>query len=117
MVTTVPANAWMWSDHDAAHHHKRRYSLPAYRKLFENAGLDVRRASHFNTLLFPPIAAVRLAKNAAGRTGGDEAMPPKPLNAVLRTVFGLERALLRAADLPFGVSILLIAQKPAKIPS
>jgi len=113
MVTTVPANAWMWSDHDAAHHHKRRYSLPAYRKLFENAGLAVRRASHFNTLLFPPIAAVRLAKNAAGRTGGDEAMPPRPLNAVLRTVFSLERSLLRAADLPFGVSILLIAQRPA----
>jgi len=112
MITTVPANAWMWSDHDAAHHHKRRYALASYRKLFENAGLAVRRASHFNTLLFPPIAAVRLAKNAAGRTGGDEAMPPAPLNGVLKWVFGAERALLAAADLPFGVSILLIAQKP-----
>jgi hypothetical protein len=27
-------------------------------------------------------------------------------------VFGLERGLLAAADLPFGVSILLIAQRP-----
>jgi SAM-dependent methyltransferase len=111
MITTVPANAWMWSDHDAAHHHKRRYALPAYRKLFENAGLTVRRASHFNTLLFPPIAAVRLVKTATGRTGGDETMPPAPLNRVLKAVFGAERALLAAADLPFGVSILLIAQR------
>jgi SAM-dependent methyltransferase len=116
MITTVPANAWMWSDHDAAHHHKRRYALRAYRKLFENAGLTVTRASHFNTLLFPPIAAVRLAKNAAGRTGGDEAMPPAPLNGVLRAVFGAERALLAAADLPFGVSILLVAQRPPSGP-
>jgi SAM-dependent methyltransferase len=113
MVTTVPAYAWMWSDHDAAHHHKRRYALGPYRRLFEGAGLKVRRASHFNSVLFPPIAAVRLAKNATGRTGGDEAMPPAPLNAVLKGLFGLERALLRLGDLPFGVSILLIAEKPA----
>lgn len=112
MVTTVPACPWMWSDHDAAHHHQRRYKLPAYRRLFEQAGLKVLRASHFNTLLFPPIAAVRLAKNAAGRTGGDEAMPGKAVNGVLKTVFGLERGLLAATDLPFGVSILLIAQRP-----
>ncbi|MDB5417496.1 MAG: methyltransferase [Phenylobacterium sp.] len=111
MITTVPAYAWMWSDHDAAHHHKRRYAMAAYRRLFENAGLSIRRASHFNTLLFPPIAAVRLAKNAAGLTGGDETMPTRPLNGVLKAVFGLERSLLAAADLPFGVSILLIAQR------
>lgn len=111
IVTTVPAYAWMWSDHDAAHHHKRRYALAPYRRLFEQAGLKVRRASHFNSVLFPPIAAVRLAKNVMGRTGGDEAMPPAPLNAVLKGLFGLERTLLRIGDLPFGVSILLIAEK------
>lgn len=111
-IATVPAYAWMWSDHDAAHHHKRRYALPPFRRLFENAGLKVRRASHFNTLLFPPIAAVRLANNAAGRrSGGDETLPREPLNGVLKTVFGLERALLRAGDLPFGVSILVIAER------
>ncbi|THD74520.1 MAG: class I SAM-dependent methyltransferase [Phenylobacterium sp.] len=117
MVTTVPAYAWMWSDHDAAHHHKRRYALAAYRRLFDNAGLKVLRASHFNSVLFPPIAAIRLAKNAAGLTGGDEAMPPKALNGVLKALFGLERGLLRVADLPFGVSILLIAQRPAQAPA
>jgi SAM-dependent methyltransferase len=113
MITTVPAYAWMWSEHDAAHHHQRRYALSAYRRLFENAGLTVRRASHFNTLLFPPIAAVRLAKGAAGASRADDAMPSKPVNAVLKTVFGLERGLLAATDLPFGVSILLVAQRPA----
>ena len=112
MITTVPAYGWMWSDHDAAHHHLRRYDLSAYRRLFEQAGLTVRRASHFNTLLFPPIAAVRLAKNALGRSGGDEGMPPRTLNRLLTSVFGLERGLLAAGDLPFGVSILLIAQRP-----
>ena len=113
MIATVPAYAWMWSDHDAAHHHKRRYRLPAFRALFDKAGLSVRRSSHFNTLLFPPIAAVRLAKSAAGLTGGDDAMPAAPVNGLLKAVFGLERGVLGAMDLPFGVSILVIARKPA----
>jgi SAM-dependent methyltransferase len=112
-VATVPANPWMWSRHDAAHHHKRRYQLGPFRRLFEQGGLTVRRASHFNSLLFPPIAAVRLAGKASGREGGgDEALPPAAVNAVLKGVFGAERTLLRAMDLPFGVSILLVAQRP-----
>lgn len=112
LVTTVPAYQWMWSDHDAAHHHKRRYTRGAYRRLFSETDLTVRRASYFNSLLFPPIALVRLAKNLAGRGGGDEGMPPRALNGMLKAVFGVERSLLQAADLPFGVSILLIAQRP-----
>ena len=26
LLLTVPANPWMWSAHDAAHHHFRRYT-------------------------------------------------------------------------------------------
>lgn len=113
LISTVPAYAWLWSEHDAQHHHKRRYTLAAYRRLFEAAGLKVRRATHFNSVLFPPIAAVRLAKSAAGIKGGDdEAMPPAPLNGLLRSLFGAEKAILKVTDIPFGVSILLVAERP-----
>lgn len=114
MVATVPAYRWMWSEHDALHHHKRRYGRSGFRGLFAAAGLDVRRASHFNTLLFPAIGAVRLARRLTGARGGDdEALPSPPLNALLRRIFAAETALLKAADLPFGVSILVTAQRPA----
>lgn len=114
LVATVPANAWMWSEHDAAHHHKRRYRLADFRALVDGAGLTVRRATHFNAVLFPPIAAVRLAKSALRLEGGDdEAMPPAPVNRLLKAAFASERRILRAMDLPFGVSILVIAQRPA----
>ena len=114
MVTTVPAYSWMWSRHDQLHHHKRRYGLAAYRKLFDAAGLSVRKASYFNTALFAPIAAVRLAKLAFGIKGGDEeGMPGAVLNGLLRRLFSAERLWLRAASFPFGVSILVIAQRPA----
>ena len=111
-VTTVPANAWLWSEHDAHHHHKRRYRLSDYRALFEAAGLKVRRASHFNTVLFPLIATARLAKAVARLPGGDEdAHPSRAVNALLRGLFAIEAHLLKVTDLPFGVSILLVAQR------
>jgi SAM-dependent methyltransferase len=114
MISTVPAYAWLWSEHDAQHHHKRRYRRADFRRLFEDAGLKVRRASHFNTVLFPPIAAIRLAKSAAGLKGGDdESLPPPALNGVLRSLFAAEKGVLRVTDLPFGVSILVIAERAA----
>jgi len=63
-------------------------------------------------VLFPPIAAVRGAKTLARLRGGDEeALPPAPVNRLLHTLFAAEAGLLRVADLPFGVSILLVAQR------
>jgi hypothetical protein len=39
-------------------------------------------------------------------------MPPRPLNAALRTVFELEAPVLRRRDLPLGMSLLAIATRP-----
>jgi len=113
-LATAPAYQWMWSRHDERHHHKRRYRLAAFRRLFEDAGLKVEKASYCNTLLFPAIAAVRLAKQATGNTeSDDDAMPSAPVNAILRRVFAAEKPLLRHVDLPFGVSLLVAARRPA----
>src|SRR6185437_15747710 len=71
-ATTVQGQPWMWSRHDELHHHKRRYRMRAYRAMFEQAGLEVVKASHFNTLLFPPIAAVRAVKMMTGSQSADD---------------------------------------------
>ena len=113
VITTVPAHQWMWSAHDEHHHHKRRYSLAGYRALFQQAGLTLRRATYFNTLLFPPIAAVRVLRGVAGSKGGDdESQPPAVLNRLLHKTFAAEKTLLKVGDLPFGVSILAVAERP-----
>ena len=114
LATTVPGQPWMWSRHDEAHHHKRRYRLFPFRRMFEAAGLTVVKASYFNTLLFPPIAAVRALKLATGsKAADDDAIPPAPLNGLLTGLFGIERHWLKHAALPTGVSIVLIARRPA----
>ena len=113
LATTVPGQPWMWSRHDELHHHKRRYRMKAYRALFDAAGLKIVTASYFNTLLLPPIAAIRALKMATGSTtADDDAMPPAPLNALLAELFGAELLWLKHAPLPFGVSIVVIARRP-----
>jgi SAM-dependent methyltransferase len=114
LATTVPGQPWMWSRHDELHHHKRRYRLSDYRGLFARAGLKIEKASYFNTLLFPPIAAVRALKKATGSTAADDdAIPAGPVNAALTAIFAAERHWLNLAPSPLGVSIVLIARRPA----
>ncbi len=113
MATTVPAQPWMWSRHDELHHHKRRYTMAPYRSLFDAAGLTTLRASYFNTLLFPPIAAIRALKMLTGsKAADDDSIPSPPVNSLLSAVFGAELGWLKHASLPIGVSIVLIARRP-----
>lgn len=112
ILTTVPAYQWMWSRHDELHHHHRRYALPGYRALFDKAGLEVVRATHFNTALFPLAVAQRTAKKALKINSADDAMPSAGVNRLLTGIFAAEAGLLQRADLPFGLSILLVARRP-----
>ena len=91
LLLTVPINPWMWSAHDVAHHHHRRYRKQEIRKLAEDAGYSIDLLSPFNSLLFPPIAAVRLFGKLTGKDDSDDAMPSPVVNKVLDGVFGLER--------------------------
>lgn len=113
LVITVPAYGWMWSGHDEAHHHKRRYSRAAMERLVRDAGLEVVRASYFNSLLLPMAAGVRLVKRALRIHTEDDAMPPAGLNSLLARIFGSEAGWLRRRSLPFGLSIVVIGRRPA----
>jgi SAM-dependent methyltransferase len=112
LLLTVPINPWMWSAHDVAHHHHRRYRKQEIRKLAEDAGYAIDLISPFNSLLFPPIAAVRLAGKLTGKDDSDDAMPTAPVNSILDTVFGLERSLIGRVPMPFGVSLVAVLRRP-----
>jgi SAM-dependent methyltransferase len=116
LVVTVPAYRWLWSRHDDAVAHKRRYTRGELRRLLRDAGFEVRRCSYFNSLLFPPIAEVRLGRRLLGIEDDgtrEMALPGPLLNRLLYRIFAFERRLLARVDLPFGVSLLAVARKPA----
>lgn len=108
ILITVPAYQWLWSAHDLAHHHKLRYSKKGLRRDAEAAGLKVRKLGFFNSLLFPVAAAVRLLGKLAGKTSGDDQLPPRPLNALFEKIFGLERHLIGRMPFPAGVSLFAL---------
>ena len=112
LLLTVPANPWMWSAHDVAHHHFRRYTRAGLSRLFMQAGFEVQLLSYFNSLLFPPIAAARLLHKAAGRDSADDALPGAKINGLLNTVFGLEAGLIGRLPMPFGVSLAAVVRRP-----
>jgi SAM-dependent methyltransferase len=108
-LITVPAYGWLWSGHDEAHHHHRRYTAGALRSLAEQAGLVVHRLGYFNSLLFPLIAATRLGSKVLGRRdGSDAALPAPAINAALRAVFGFERHVAPHCLFPAGTSVLAV---------
>lgn len=110
MVLTVPAAPWLWSGHDVAHHHKRRYTAATLRAAFGAGGFRIRHMSHFNTLLYPLVAAARIFGKLTGHQGSDDSLPPAPLNTLLEHVFAAERHWVTRGSLPFGVSLLAVVE-------
>ncbi|HET7817501.1 MAG TPA: class I SAM-dependent methyltransferase [Sphingomicrobium sp.] len=113
LLVTVPANKWMWSAHDVAHHHHRRYRKSELARLARDCGFAVDLLSPFNTLLFPLVAAARAAGKVTGREAADDALPPRPVNALLKALFGLEAGLIGRVPMPFGVSLVAVLRRPA----
>ena len=111
VLVTVPAYAWLWSGHDVALGHRRRYSARRLRGVLRVAGLTVDHVGYFNTVLFPAIAGVRLLKRLVGDTRHDLHRPSAFVNAALTRLFALERHVALRPGLPFGSSLVAVARR------
>jgi SAM-dependent methyltransferase len=116
VFVSVPAYQWLWSNNDVIAHHQRRYTAGRLRRALRSAGLQVKRATYFNALLLPLIVPSVLWQKLMGRLGrlpegyNNTSVPvPKPLNRLFTHVMSGERLWLRAADLPFGHSLIAVA--------
>jgi SAM-dependent methyltransferase len=113
LLLTVPANPWMWSAHDAAHHHFRRYTKKQLEELFLRSGLEIQLLSYFNTLLFPLVAAARVVGKITRKGSADDKLPSAWVNSTLNAVFGLEAGLIGRVPMSFGVSLVAVVRRPA----
>lgn len=118
LFVTVPAFPSLWSEHDEALHHHRRYTAPRLQDLFQRVGLRVGKISYTVTSLFPPIWAYRQISNLLPkkRKGGEKKANlvnfSGPVNSALLSLSQWETRLVQSANLPFGVSVVCVAQKP-----
>lgn len=112
LLITVPAYEFFWSEHDVVYHHKRRYIKRQLTRRVSKSGLKVKYATYFNTLLFPIVATVRILNSTLRKnSGSDVSLPSMPVSNLLAKIFSSEQVFLPTISFPFGVSILLIAEK------
>lgn len=117
VVITVPAYGFLWSEHDEALHHRRRYSASELRNKLTNTGFEVERISYYITLLFFPILFVRFIQSVTKTSihaKTSHVILPKWLNSLLIGILGFERFLLKWINFPFGVSIVCLARKRSR---
>lgn len=121
LVLTVPAYQWLYSDHDRALGHHRRYTRSSLLATLP-AGLEVRAAAYFTHLVFPLAVAARLAWSLR-RIGSREppAKQPSPRDGwaarMLARVQDVELAMIARGYRPaFGLSAFVVAELPRVAP-
>ncbi len=117
LIGTVPAFMFLWSEHDEALHHKRRYNKDQLKNLLGSNGFKAIKLSYWNFFLFFPIAAIRLIKklvaNGEGEVETDVQKIPNIVNSFLISILKLESFIISLTNLPIGVSLIFVG-KPDK---
>jgi SAM-dependent methyltransferase len=112
LIVTVPAYQWMWSYADDVLGHYRRYTRSRLKDELRSAGFDVRRVTYFHSWLLPIAWTFRTLRTLLGRTGAADDFQVHPtLNRILLGVCSIETRYSRRANLPFGLSVLAIAER------
>jgi SAM-dependent methyltransferase len=113
VLITVPAYGFLWSEHDEALKHRRRYTAHELRNKLAVSGFNVVRTSYFISTLFFPILALRIWQGLRK----DSTHPktsiyelPKWINSTLVGLLALEQKVFQRVNLPFGVSIVALAR-------
>jgi SAM-dependent methyltransferase len=120
LIIALPALRVLWSAHDEALGHWRRYAAREVRRMVEAAGLRVAKLSYGLFFLFPLALVARLVqrllrrlRREAPQTGNVRV--PGFVNRALIKLMDLENALIRRVNLPIGVSLVLVARKPGTL--
>lgn len=116
-LLTVPAHQFFWSQMDEVVHHYRRYGHKIFLNLFKDKFI-IKKISFYNFFLFPvKIAFVIfshitkfLFPNKEKRSYNET--PPKFINLIFKYILYFEAKLIRYFSLPFGVSLIILVQKP-----
>lgn len=114
LFVTVPAFQNLFSSHDKALGHFRRYSAGSLARSVRAGGFEVRRLSYTVTSVFPIAAAYRTLRrrNASQDSNATDLFPaPEPFNCILSLFMRLESWLAWRMRLPFGLTVFALATK------
>ncbi len=113
LVINVPAFPWLWSKWDEVLHHRRRYTRKSLEKVLSQNGLKIKKISYTYSFLVLPAYLIRLVKSKLSQKhySSDFAMSSKLENRLLIYISTAERMFWTKFYLPFGTSLIAVAQK------
>ena len=112
VIITVPAFSWLWSKWDEVLHHKRRYTREKIRKILEENGFIILRNTYIHSFLVIPSLIIRKLKQLQSKDySSDFQINNSFSNTFLSFISELELMWINRYDMPFGTSVLCIAQK------
>jgi SAM-dependent methyltransferase len=106
-----PGGRRLWRGHDEVTHTARRFSVADLERMCREAGLEIVKATGAYSFLVPP--AWVLGKLERGQANSDVGRNESGLFGALALLAKLERQVLRRWSLPWGLSAVVIARKPA----
>jgi ubiquinone/menaquinone biosynthesis C-methylase UbiE len=114
LVINVAAMDLLKGNHSVLANEIRRYSRATLAARLTATGFQIRRMSYTNATILPIVAAVRLAQRASGHEESHQeiSIPPAPINAALSGALAVEASLVRFVNMPFGSSLMALAEKP-----
>ena len=118
LIITVPAFRFLWSYFDERSKHKRRYSKKEIIAKLERNGFRIKKITYYMFFLLPLTFTFRVINNAfrgeveqANMEASVEIKAIPVVNKLFLGLLKLEKVLLRWTNLPFGTSILVLAEK------
>lgn len=118
LILQVPAYEWLRSSHDEAVHTARRYTRKQVVRMAHDCGFIVEKATYRVSILFVPIAIVRLIRKTIRACGAEDTRASDVrrhsivVNTLLTMIMKAENRLLEYVSLAFGTSVFLVARKP-----
>lgn len=113
LIITVPAYPWLWSKWDEVLHHRRRYTKRTLKLALHKSGFSILTLSYAYSFLVVPVFFIRWVKSQFPRQnyGSDFRIGSPILNHILLTLARFEQQLVRRGRIPFGTSIVCVAQR------
>lgn len=113
LLITVPAFQWLWSRWDEVLYHKRRYTSQDLKEKLENHGFKIKRISYVYSFLVIPVILIRTLKSHINKKeySSDFEITSPLLNSWLLKLSRVERQLMFLFPIPFGTSVVCLAQK------
>jgi SAM-dependent methyltransferase len=111
VVTSVPADPRLWSAHDEAVGHHRRYTTESFSSVAEACGLQPTRTSHFFSFLWPPARLLRGSSKPREDPGSSTGVAGAVVQRVIAVLCAAERFVMRRFTLPVGTSLWIESVK------